>query len=42
MTVARQPVMVRSTPAQTLRMERMGEALWPTERLRVLVRLPGV
>jgi hypothetical protein len=22
--------MVRLTPAQTLRMERMGEALWPT------------
>jgi len=25
--------MVRLTPAQTLRMERMGEALWPTEKL---------
>lgn len=33
MTVARQPVMVRLTSAQTLRMERMGEALWPTEKL---------
>jgi len=33
MTVARQPVMVRLTPAQTLRMEPMGEALWPTEKL---------
>ena len=25
--------MVRLTPAQALRMERMGEALWPTEKL---------
>jgi len=33
MTVVRQPVMVRLTPAQALRMERMGEALWPTEKL---------
>ena len=33
MTVARQPVMVRLTPAQTLRIERMDEALWPTEKL---------
>jgi hypothetical protein len=29
----RQPVTVRLTPAQALRMERMGEALWPTEKL---------
>jgi hypothetical protein len=33
MTVGRQPVEVRLTPAQALRMERMGEALWPTEKL---------
>jgi len=33
MTVARQPVMVRLTAAQTLHMERMGECLWPTEKL---------
>jgi hypothetical protein len=33
MTVGRQPVEVRLTPAQTLRMERMGGALWPTEKL---------
>jgi hypothetical protein len=33
MTVGRQPVMARLTPAQTLRMERMGETLWPTEKL---------
>ena len=33
MTVGRQPVMVRLTPAQALRMERMGECLWPTEKL---------
>jgi hypothetical protein len=29
----RQPVTVRLTPAQTLRMERIGECLWPTEKL---------
>jgi hypothetical protein len=33
MVVTRQPVTVRLTPAQALRMERMGEALWPTEKL---------
>ena len=33
MTVGRQPVMVRLTPAQALRMERKGECLWPTEKL---------
>jgi hypothetical protein len=33
MTVGRQPVQVRLTPAQALRMERIGEALWPTEKL---------
>jgi len=32
MTAARQPVMVRLTPAQALRMEQMGECLWPTEK----------
>jgi len=35
MTVGRQLVVVRLTPAQTLRMERMGECLWPTERLDI-------
>jgi len=29
----RQPVTVRLTVAQALRMERMGETLWPGERL---------
>jgi hypothetical protein len=29
----RQPVTVRLTPARALRMERMGECLWPTEKL---------
>jgi hypothetical protein len=29
----RQPVTVRLTPAQALRMEKMSEALWPTEKL---------
>jgi len=33
MTVARQPVVMRLMPAQALRMERMGETLWPTEKL---------
>ena len=33
MVATRQPVTVRLRPAQTLRMERMGEALWPTEKL---------
>ena len=33
MVATRQPVTVRLTPAQALRMERMGEALWPTEKL---------
>ena len=33
MTVGRQPLVVRLTPAQALRMERMGECLWPTEKL---------
>jgi len=33
MTVGRQPVVVRLTPAQALRMERMGQTLWPTEKL---------
>ena len=43
MTMARQPVMVRLTPAQALRMERMNEAFWPTEKLsagEVTRRLP--
>jgi hypothetical protein len=31
--MARQPVMVRLTPEQALRVERMGEALWSTEKL---------
>ena len=31
--VGRQPVLVRLTPAQALRMERMGEALWPSGKL---------
>jgi len=31
--MARQEVVVRLTPAQALRMERMGEALWPGEKL---------
>jgi hypothetical protein len=31
--MARQAIVVQLTPAQTLRMERMGEALWPTEKL---------
>jgi len=35
MAVGRQPVEVRLTPAQALRMERMGECLWPTEKLSV-------
>jgi len=30
---ARQPVIVRLTPAQALRMERMGQTLWPSEKL---------
>jgi hypothetical protein len=33
MAAGRQPVVVRLTPAQALRMERMGEPLWPTEKL---------
>jgi hypothetical protein len=33
MVATRQPVTVRLTPAQALRMERMGECLWPTEKL---------
>jgi hypothetical protein len=33
MTVGRQPVVVRLTPAQALSMERMGECSWPTEKL---------
>jgi hypothetical protein len=33
MVATRQPVTVRLTSAQALRMERMGETLWPTERL---------
>ena len=33
MVATRQPLTVRLTPAQALRMERMGEALWPTEKL---------
>jgi hypothetical protein len=33
MTVGRQPVVVRLTPAQALRMERMGQTLWPGEKL---------
>ena len=35
MTVGRQPLVVRLTPAQALRMERMGECLWPTEKLDI-------
>ena len=33
MVGARQQLVVRLTPAQALRMEKMGEALWPTEKL---------
>ena len=33
MVATRQPVTVRLTVAQALRMERMGETLWPGERL---------
>jgi len=33
MTMGRQPVVLRLTPAQASRMECMGEALWPTEKL---------
>jgi len=33
LVAARQPIVVRLTPAQTLRMERMDETLWPTEKL---------
>jgi hypothetical protein len=33
MPIRRQPVVVRLTPAQALRMERRGETLWPTEKL---------
>jgi hypothetical protein len=33
MTVGRQKLEVCLTPAQALRMERMGEALWQTEKL---------
>jgi hypothetical protein len=33
MTVGRQPVVVQLTPAQALHMERMGQTLWPTQRL---------
>jgi hypothetical protein len=33
MTVGRQPVVVRLTFAQVLRMERIGECLWPTQKL---------
>jgi hypothetical protein len=33
--MAHQQVMVKLTPAQALRMERMGECLWPTEELSV-------
>ena len=33
MVATRQPVVVRLTPAQSLRMEKMGECLWPTEKL---------
>jgi len=29
----RQPLVIRLTLAQTLRMERMGQTLWPGERL---------
>jgi hypothetical protein len=33
MTVGRQPVVVRLTPAQALRMEALGKCYWPTETL---------
>jgi len=33
LVAARAPVVVRLKPAQAMRMERMGEALWPTEKL---------
>jgi hypothetical protein len=33
MVTTRQPVTVRLTSAQALRMERMGQTLWPTEKL---------
>jgi hypothetical protein len=35
MTARRQQVVVRLTMHQALRMERMGECLWPTEKLTV-------
>jgi hypothetical protein len=43
MVATRQPVTVRLTSAQCLRMERMGECLWPGEKLsaaEVTRRLP--
>ena len=33
MAVGRQKLEVRLTPHQALRMERMGETLWPSEKL---------
>ena len=33
MVATRQPVTVRLTAAQALRMERMGQTLWPGEKL---------
>jgi hypothetical protein len=33
--VARQQVVVRLTTAQVLRAERLGQCLWPTEKLDV-------
>ena len=33
MAMGQQPVVVGLTPVQALRMERMGECLWPTEKL---------
>ena len=33
LVAARAPVVARLKPAQALRMERIGEVLWPTEKL---------
>jgi hypothetical protein len=33
MVATRQPVTVQLTPTQALRMERMGQTLWPGEKL---------
>jgi hypothetical protein len=35
MAAGRQPVVVRLKAAQGLRLERMGECLWPSEKLGI-------